>query len=597
MYEPMPKYHHVKRDISDQPSGYRKYKRENAVLRILLLGNPNVGKSAIFSRLTGIDVVSVNFPGSTVEYTEGNMKLGDEMALVINTPGAYSLEPSSNVEEVTRNILDHGADLIVNVADATNLERNLNLTLQILEKGLPTVIALNLWDVADHKGIAIDTRALENELGVAVVPTVAMSGQGIHELVDAMTKARAPPPMHFDSSDERWARIGEITEHTQKVLHRHPSILDRLENLTIQPLTGIPLAVLVLYVSFTLVIDVGELISLRITDPIFIAYSAFITDVVASYANGWTRDILVGTSPELLKSFGLLTTGIYIPLGIVLPFLIPFYLVLGLLEDLGYLPRLSVLLDALMHRVGLHGAAILPCVLGLGCSVPAVMAVRILESPKQRYMAATLMTMAIPCASQSAMILGILAPQGLKYIAIVYITLFSTFVITGALLHRLIGGESPEIFLEIPPYRMPDMRSLLKKTFIRLKEFLKEAVPYIAVGMVFMNIFYLTGIMHLIGQELRPVVSGFLGLPSDAAMALIIGFLRKDVGIGMFAPLDMTPEQLVIASVVLAMYFPCVATFMVMLKELGPVDTMKSIALRLAAAFIVGVILRILLIH
>jgi ferrous iron transport protein B len=566
-------------------------------LRILLLGNPNVGKSAIFSRLTGIDVVSVNFPGSTVEYTEGNMKLGDVKAAVINTPGAYSLDPTSKVEEVTRNILDQGADLIVNVVDATNLERNLNLTLQILEKGLPTVIALNLWDVADHKGIAIDVGALENELGVAVVPTVAMSGQGIHELVDAMAEARAPPPMYFSSSDERWARIGEITERTQKVLHRHPSILDRLEDLTIQPLTGIPMAVLVLYVSFTLVIDVGELISLRITDPIFIAYSALITDFVARYADGWTRDILVGTSPELLKSFGLLTTGIYIPLGIVLPFLIPFYLVLGFLEDLGYLPRLSVLLDALMHRVGLHGAAILPCVLGMGCSVPAVLAVRILESPKQRYMAATLMTMAIPCASQSAMILGILAPQGLKYIAIVYLTLFSAFVITGALLHRLIGGESPEIFLEIPPYRTPDMRSLLKKTFIRLKEFLKEAVPYIAIGMVFMNIFYLTGIMHLIGEELRPVISGFLGLPSDAAMALIIGFLRKDVGIGMFAPLDMTPEQLVIASVVLAMYFPCVATFMVMLKELGPLDTMKSIVLRLAAAFIVGVVLRILLIR
>jgi ferrous iron transport protein B len=566
-------------------------------LRILLLGNPNVGKSAIFSRLTGIDVVSVNFPGSTVEYTEGNMKLGDAKAVVINTPGAYSLDPTSQVEEVTRNILDQGADLIVNVVDATNLERNLNLTLQILEKGLPTVIALNLWDIADHKGIAIDPGALDNELGVAVVPTVAMSGQGIHELVDAMAEARAPPPMHFSSSDERWARIGVITERTQKVLHRHPSILDRLEDLTIQPLTGIPLAVLVLYVSFTLVIDVGELISLRITDPIFIAYSALITDFVARYTDGWTRDILVGTSPELLKSFGLLTTGIYIPLGIVLPFLIPFYLVLGFLEDLGYLPRLSVLLDALMHRVGLHGAAILPCVLGMGCSVPAVLAVRILESPKQRYMAATLMTMAIPCASQSAMILGILAPQGLKYVAIVYLTLFSTFVITGALLHRLIGGESPEIFLEIPPYRMPDMRSLLKKTFIRLKEFLKEAVPYIAIGMVFMNIFYLTGIMHFIGEELRPVVSGFLGLPSDAAMALIIGFLRKDVGIGMFAPLDMTPEQLVIASVVLAMYFPCVATFMVMLKELGPLDTMKSIALRLAAAFIAGVVLRILLIR
>ena len=340
----------------------------------------------------------------------------------------------------------------------------------------------------------------------------------------------------------------------------------------------------------------GELLQQKITDPIFFAYSQFISSIVESHiSSALLRDVLIGTSPELLKSFGILTTGLYIPLGVVLPFLIPFYLVLGILEDIGYLPRLSVILDAFMHRIGLHGAAILPCVLGMGCSVPAVLSVRILESPKQRYLAATLMTMAIPCASQSAMIFGMLAPHGLKYILMVYLTLFSTFVITGFLLHRFIGGESPEIFMEIPPYRMPNPGSLLKKTFVRVREFLKEAVPYIALGMIVMNFFYLSGLMQIIGRDLRPVVSGLLGLPSDAATALIIGFLRKDVGIGMFAPLDMTPEQLVIASVVLAMYFPCVATFMVMLKELGVSGTLKSVALRLVAALLVGTTLHFLL--
>jgi ferrous iron transport protein B len=196
--------------------------------------------------------------------------------------------------------------------------------------------------------------------------------------------------------------------------------------------------------------------------------------------------------------------------------------------------------------------------------------------------------MAIPCASQSAMIFGMLAPYGLRYIFAVYMTLFTTFAVTGFLLHRVIGGDSPEIFLEIPPYRMPNMGSLLKKTFIRIREFLKEAVPYIGLGMIVMNFFYLSGLMHLIGETMRPLVSGLLGLPSDAATALIIGFLRKDVGIGMFAPLDMTPAQLVVASVVLAMYFPCVATFMEMLKELGVLGTLKSVALRLVAALLVG---------
>ncbi|RQW79373.1 MAG: ferrous iron transporter B [Methanothrix sp.] len=564
-------------------------------MKILLMGNPNVGKSVIFSRLTGIEVVSANYPGTTVEYTEGRMKLGERMVTLVDAPGVYSLDPTSQVEEVSRKMFSLGADVVVNVIDSTNLERNLNLTLQILEQGRPTVVALNLWDAAVHKGIQIDIIALERELGVPVVATVAVSGQGIHELVAAIGKARVPPPVHFETADQRWARIGEIAARTQVVSHRHPTLLDKLEDISIRPITGIPLAVLILYLSFSLVIEIGELLQKKVTDPLFLAYSQFITGLVESHTSGLLRDILVGTTPELLKSFGILTTGLYIPLGVVLPFLIPFYLVLGILEDIGYLPRLSVILDALMHRIGLHGAAILPCVLGMGCSVPAVLSVRILESPKQRYLAATLMTMAIPCASQSAMIFGMLAPYGLKYIFMVYGSLFLTFVITGFFLHKIIGGESPEIFLEIPPYRMPNPGSLLKKTFIRVREFLKEAVPYIALGMVVMNIFYLSGLMHFIGQALRPVVSGLLGLPSDAATALIIGFLRKDIGIGMFAPLGMTPEQLVISSVVLAMYFPCVATFMVMLKELGIAGTLKSVALRLAAALLVGTMLHLLI--
>ncbi|HOV83047.1 MAG TPA: ferrous iron transporter B [Methanothrix sp.] len=565
-------------------------------MKIILMGNPNVGKSVIFSRLTGIEVVSANYPGTTIEYTEGRMKLGEKMATLIDPPGIYSLEPTSKVEEVTGQILAQGADVVVNVIDSTNLERNLNLTLQILERGLPTVVALNLWDVATRKGIDIDTAILAEELGVEVVATVAVSGQGIYDLVEAIGRAKTPPPMKFESSDQRWARIGEIAEKSQKVLHRHPSLLDRLEDISIKPLTGIPIAILLLYLSFSLVIEIGETLQQNFTDPIFIAYSNFITDVVKNYISSeLLREILVGSSPELLKSFGVLTTGLYIPLGIVLPFLIPFYLMLGVLEDIGYLPRLSVILDAFMHRIGMHGAAILPCVLGMGCSVPAVLSVRILESSKQRYLAATLMTMAIPCASQSAMIFGILAPYGLRYIFIVYATLFLSFVVTGYILHRFIGGESPEIFLEIPPYRMPNPGVLLKKTFIRVREFLKEAVPYIGVGMIIMNFFYLTGLMHLIGEELRPIVSGLLGLPSDAATALIIGFLRKDIGIGMFAPLDMSPVQYVIAAVVLAMYMPCVATFMVMLKELGVSGTAKSVALRLFVALVVGTALNFIL--
>ncbi|MCQ8903337.1 MAG: ferrous iron transporter B [Methanothrix sp.] len=570
--------------------------QEERPLKILLMGNPNVGKSIIFSRLTGADAISSNYPGTTVGYTEGSINVLGRSATLIDVPGVYSLEPSSKAEEVANLILDQGADLIVNVVDATNLERNLNLTLELQERGIPMVVALNLWDVAVRKGLEIDVKMLSEELGIKVVPTVASSGLGIRDLVEAIGSSMGsrPPALSLDPT-ERWQRVGEIVSRVQKVHHRHPSHLERLEDLTIRPWTGIPVAITVLYLSFSLIVGAGELLMERVSDPLFLRYSYWIFAIADRYTSGFAHDILVGRSPELLESFGLLTTGLYIPFGIVLPFLIPFYLVLGFLEDLGYLPRVSVLMDALMHRLGLHGAAIIPCVLGMGCSVPGVLGLRVLESPKQRFLAATLMTMSIPCASQTAMVFGILAPYGLRYIFAVYATLLAVFIISGMVLHRMIREESPEIFMEIPQYRMPVFGALVKKTFLRIRTFILEAVPYIGIGIVVMNVFELTGLMRSIGELASPIVSGVLGLPEGAATALILGFLRKDIGIGMFVPLGLSPEQLVIAAVVLAMYFPCVATLTVLMKELGAYDTIRAVVFRLVAAAIVGGVLRVIL--
>jgi ferrous iron transport protein B len=569
---------------------------EYSILKIILMGNPNVGKSVVFSRLTGMEVISSNYPGTTVEYTKGGMKVLGKKATVIDAPGVYSLEPSSKAEEVAKEIFDQGADLVVNVIDATNLERNLNLTLQLMERRLPMVVVLNLWDVAIHKGISIDLSALEKELGVPVVTTVAVSGQGIRELVEIIPKAQRPEQIHFESSDQRWSRVGEIAEATQKVLHKHPTLLEKLEDATIRPLTGIPVAILILLLSFGGIIKIGEILIGNVFDPVFEIYTPFITGVVDQHAGGFIHDLLVGTTPELQESFGLLTTGLYVPFGMVLPFVVPFYLILGIMEDVGYLPRLSVLVDAVMHKVGLHGAAIVPCILGLGCNVPGAMATRVLESKKQRYLAGTLMAIAIPCAAQNAMIWGLLGPHGLQYIVIVYSTLLFVFIATGLLLSKIIGGESPEIFLEIPPYRIPDGRALLKKTYVRVRAFLKEAVPYVLLGILFMNLLFLTGIVSFVGELLKPIVTGLLGLPSETAATLIVGFLRKDVAVGMLAPLGMSPEQLTVACVVLAMYFPCVAAFVVLTKELGVRNMIQSAALMLIASLLVGTALSRLLI-
>jgi ferrous iron transport protein B len=315
--------------------------------------------------------------------------------------------------------------------------------------------------------------------------------------------------------------------------------------------------------------------------------------------SGVLHDIMIGKisggEVNFVESFGLLTTGLYVPLAMVLPYIVSFYLVLGLLEDVGYLPRLAVLMDTIMHRLGLHGYAIIPTLLGLGCNVPAILATRILESKRERFIAATLISIAIPCAALQAMIFGLVGDYGVQYVAIVYGTLFIVWIILGIVLNRVVRGFSPELLIEIPPYRLPTWRSALQKLWMRTYGFLVEAIPIILGAVLVINILYIFGIFDAIASFTAPVVTGLLGLPKEAVMALVIGFLRKDVALGMLAPLALTAEQLVIGSVVLAMFFPCIATFVVLVRELGVVGMLKSAGIMVTVALLTGAILNLIL--
>ncbi|HIH87076.1 MAG TPA: ferrous iron transporter B, partial [Methanosarcinales archaeon] len=220
---------------------------------------------------------------------------------------------------------------------------------------------------------------------------------------------------------------------------------------------------------------------------------------------------------------------------------------------------------------------------------------RILETRKQRFISATLLAISIPCMAQMAMVFGILGSYGMEYVLMVFIALIITYVSGGLILNRFIAGESPELFLDIPPYRRPYGKALLKKTWMRVRIFLTEAIPFVFLGVLFINILYAVGIIDILGTFFSPVISGIWGLPKEAAAALLIGFLRKDMAIGMLLPLGMNPLQLVIASTVLTIYFPCVATFAVLVRELGIKDLLKSVLLMIAAALIVGGIMRLIL--
>jgi ferrous iron transport protein B len=565
--------------------------------KILLMGNPNVGKSVIFSRLTGVNVIASNYPGTTVEFTRGRMKIKDESVEVIDVPGTYSLDPVSPAEKVAVRMMQEG-DVIINVVDATNLERNLNLSLQLLRDGKPVVLALNLWDETRHIGISIDVGKLKEILGVPVVPTCAITGEGIRELVRELPHAK---PNHFEYDEEkRWEKVGEIVGLVQKITHRHHTFWERLEDLTIKPVTGLPLAVITLLVVFSIIRFIGEGLIGFIFEPIFDKLWA---PLMMRFSNllggGFLQSLLIGKlvdgQIDFVQSLGLLTTGLFVPIGMVLPYVFSFYLVLSFLEDSGYLPRLAVLVDNLMHRFGLHGLAIIPMLLGLGCNVPGAMATRVLETRRERFTSATLMAIAVPCMAQIAMVAGLIGKYGAKGFGLVFGTLFIVWVVLGILLNRFSKGESPEIFVEIPAYRMPYWGSLLKKLWMRVRGFLREAVPFVLFGVFVTNILYSLGIIQFIGQLTSPIVTGILGLPSEAVGALIIGFLRKDVAVGMLLPLGLDLSQLVIASVVLTMYFPCVATFVVLIKELGIRDMMKSAAIMILSSLIVGGLLNLIL--
>lgn len=566
--------------------------------KVLLVGNPNVGKSALFTRLTGVHAFSSNYPGTTVGFTEGTLRFEETRYRLIDVPGAYTIEPTNEAEEVARRIIEEGADIVVVTLDATALERNLNLALQVLAMGFPSIIALNMVDEARHEGINIDIETLEKELGIPVIGTVAVIGKGIKELISRLQEAR---PGISVPAEERWSRIGDIIRAVQTIEHRHHTIKDRIEDLSVHPGWGALLGVFAVVGSFMAVRFLGEGLIDYALDPIFdrvfMPFFEWLGPMLGGEGSFIFRT-LIGTlfdgeiDPEL--SFGLLTTGLYVPLVMVLPYVAAFYTVLSFLEDVGYLPRFAVLFDAMLHRVGLHGFAIVPNLLGLGCNVPGIMATRILDSPRERFIASTLISVAIPCAGLQAMIIGALGDLGGHYVLAVYGTLLASWVILGRILHKLLPGYSPELIVEIPPYRMPSFRDIFLKLWFRIKGFLIEAIPLVLVGVFVANLLSASAFMGTISNFLSPLFRGLLGLPPETAGPILLGFLRKDIAVGMLLPMGLNPGQMVVAVVTLAMTFPCIATFIVLWRELGLKDMLRSVGIMLLAALTAGGVLNAL---
>ncbi len=560
-------------------------------MRVLLMGNPNVGKSAIFARLTGSHVVVSNYSGTTVEYTRGQIKLESDTAEIIDVPGTFALEPANQAEAVASEML-HDGDIIVNVLDATHLERSLYLALQLLRTKKPVIMVLNMWDEAQKAGITIDVGELERTLGVPVVATCALTGEGIVVLKNRLPEAQNVEPDAWESKNI-WQSAEEISKKVQHVPGSKATTRDHLDHATIHPVFGPLFALLVLLLSFAFVAYFGDFlhrILLGGFELLWLPVAVWISGLLGG--EGFIHDILIGSLIDgrilFEESFGLLTTGLYIPLAVVLPYIFCFYMVLSVLEDIGYLPRLGVVVDAFMQRLGVHGLSVVPLMLGIGCNVPGVMAGRMLESRKERFIVATLIAIVVPCMAQQAMVIGLLGKAGMAGLAIVYGTLFLLWVLLGLLMNLFLKGDTHELLIDLPPYRFPYWESLFKKIYMRMNGFIRNALPYVLLGVFIVNLFYTLGIIGYISNVFAPVITGLFGLPGEAGGALIVGFLRKDVAVGMLAPLGLDLNQLIVASVVLMVYFPCIATFVVLFKELGLWDLLKLTLIMVFVVVIAG---------
>jgi ferrous iron transport protein B len=539
-------------------------------LRVALVGNPNVGKSVIFGRLTGRYATVSNYPGTTVAITRGRALVGAEVCDVIDTPGVNVLEGVMSEDElVTRRLLESGGvELVVQVGDARNLRRVLILTSHLAETGLPMVLALNMIDEAHARGVTIDAAGLSAELGIPVVEAVAPEGRGLAELRQALAAAAPLHVVHDVRQDTiAWA------DATAAAYRRTSSaslgqLQEWLGRAVREPLTGLPILALVLYLTYLFVGVLGaqtlvgffeEVVFGRWVNPLAMA-------AVGHIPYSIVRDFLVG-------EYGLITMGITYAIAIVLPVVTTFFLAFGFLEDSGYIPRLAIFSDRLFRAMGLNGKAVLPMVLGLGCDTMATMTTRILGTPKERLIAITLLALGVPCSAQLATIMGILGGISFGALLTLFGVVLSQMVIVGFLAARALPGDRSDFIMELPPLRMPRLKNLLTKTLLRVRWYLGEAVPLFLAGTVLLFLLDLTGALAVVSRLARPVVEGALGLPADSAHVFVMGFLRRDYGAaGLFSMAqagELSRVQSVVALTVMTLFVPCVANLLMIIKERG----------------------------
>ncbi len=599
--------------------------------RLVLAGNPNVGKSVFFNALTGIYVDVSNYPGTTVEISRA--PYGDDT--LMDTPGVYGVSSFNDEERIARDIILE-ADVVLNVVSSLSLERDLFLTQQLLDMGKRVVVALNQIDEARANGLAIDAKRLSAQLGVSVIPTVATKGEGIAEIRTAIAQAfeSAPPSVDPDlqrlldhlgggtpaerllvlEGDDavaerlglppgterealyalRRTRVNALVDETVVESNQGATFSTRLGRMILNPFAGFASAILVLAALYYLIGDLIAQQLVAITEETIMLgiYEPAVRSLVE-------RFFAVGTHPHtiLVGEFGLLTMTVTYILGLLLPLAIGFYLFLAVLEDSGYLPRLAVLVDRALSKMGLNGRAVIPLIIGFGCVTMATITTRILGTQRERTIATAILGLTIPCSAQVGVILGMLATVGgWKAWAIYGGTMFTVLVAVGTLLDKLMPGKSSSLLIDLPPMRIPNWKNVFKKTSVKSWGFLVEASPLFMLGALIVTLLQISGGLAMFQRALAPATVGLLHLPPQAATAFIMGLIRRDFGAAGLTSLPLSADQVIVSLVVITLFVPCIATVTVLFKERGWREALTLWLGSWVIAFAVGGVLAAILI-
>ncbi len=635
----------------------------NKVYKAVLIGQSNSGKSTLFKVLSDIKVLS---SGPTVEVNSTDVNLYGDTLRLIDLPGLFSLNYIHPAEEITVKFLLHQKiDLIINVVDASMLTRSLELTIELLELGIPMIVALNLEDVANNQGHIIDAEKLSKLLKVPVVPTQALFGKGAKLLLDEIKNLLSNNAKHEQTFFKFTHHLEEEIKKVEKEIRNHingnevssrfyaiktienPSIISKtifehventqrevlenlqkehnmdgfecisyerhhlamkiseqvciikptrktplinqIDNLLLHPIYGYFFLTAFFFLYFFLIFIVGEFLASLTEDPL------------SSLAN--EVDQLKSVNLFLYVSLHGAVQGFIGIVGIVLPYFIPLVLLTAIFEETGYLSRVAFLIDGLMHKIGLHGKSVVPIILGFGCSVPAIYATRMIENPRDRMITAVLIPF-VPCSARIAVIFALSAAfTGPFWAVVVFAYVIFILALHGKVMSKFLSKPTG-LILDIPRLQRPSLRGSMKATWLRTKDFLKEASIFLLLGSIVLSWLEYFHFAEYLNILFAPILTAILGLPEQLGSTLIFGFLRKELilvmanqalGVNFISELPLNIIQVVSFIIFVTFYFPCLTTFVVILKEFGTKVVVFSAILSVLVATISAYLFKVVL--